>query len=161
MEKRFTSKYTSTTLKSNQLILGKLFLLRMQRRILLTPLLRKHRLRMRFSTVRFCLTTQRFPERARRKAFSMNGIKIIDYTINIQGYEDFRNAEFHSYADFNETVFRGIAFFDNAKFFDDAIFTKSQFQTDKDKLTLDKASYYGKFFNSGIDIEDSSIPTGD
>ncbi|HYO06535.1 MAG TPA: pentapeptide repeat-containing protein, partial [Phototrophicaceae bacterium] len=84
-----------------------------------------------------------------------------DYKLwsNYSGYADFRNAEFHGYADFNDTVFRGIAFFDYAKFFDDAIFTNSQFQTDKDKLTLDKASFYGKFYNKGIHMTNAFLPT--
>ena len=38
--------------------------------------LRRPHLRMRFSTVRFCLTTQHFPERATNRAFSMNGMGI-------------------------------------------------------------------------------------
>jgi hypothetical protein len=65
------------------------------------------------------------------------------------GYANFRNAEFQGYADFNGAAFRGIAFFDNAKFFDDAIFNNSWFQTDEDKLTLDRASCYGRFHNKG------------
>lgn len=80
-----------------------------------------------------------------------------DLRNKFSGYADFRNAEFHGYADFNGAVFMGIAFFDDAKFFEDAIFTYSCFNVDKDKRTLDKASYYGKFYNKGIRMGNASI----
>lgn len=102
-----------------------------------------------------------FSRESRKQGFFHEWSEDYNLGSNYSGYADFRNTEFHGYADFDNAVFRGIAFFDDAKFFDDAIFTNSRFDTDKDKLTLDKASYYGKFYNKGIRMTNAYIPRDD